>query len=468
MNLRDYQQHDVAAIRRAFRTHQAVLYTAPTGSGKTVLFGYIAASADRKGTRTLILVHRRELLHQTSATLRAFDVEHGLIAVGEPATDARVQVASVQTVARRGLTFRPDFLVIDEAHHAVSPAWRKVIDAAGNVKILGVTATPERLDGRGLQSIFTKLVTGPSVRTLMDQGHLAKYRMFADWLEIFDDTEIPTRAGDFSRSHLADTMQAPHITGCAIDHWKRIAQDRPTVVFCVDIEHMNAVHNGFCDAGIPSARIDGKLSRTERNRRILWLAKSYARVLISCDLISEGFDCPTVDAVVLLRPTQSLALYLQQVGRGLRPSPSGRPCIILDHAGNSLRHGMPDTPRAWSLDGREARERDSPPGAVWHCPHCFCVNAVTRFKCVECGHERVSKPRHVEQRDGELVELTPAEIDRRESERLSGNKREERDARSLEDFQRIERNRGYRPGWARIRWIVRQRKRRTTRQEIAT
>jgi superfamily II DNA or RNA helicase len=381
----------------------------PTGGGKTVVFSYITAAAMAKGSRVLVLAHRVEILEQIAAALTRFGVPYGIIAAGYPATpDAPVQIASVFTLVRRLSDLGNAFalVVIDECHHAVASTWRDILDATPGARILGVSATPERLDGKGLDDIFETLVLGPTVRELIDQGHLAPYVAFGP-KKMPDLRRIKVTAGDYNIGALAGAMGDKVIIEAAVAEYKRICPGAPAIAFCVDIDHSKKVAQACCDAGLRAAHVDGETPREERRDLIASLADGRLQILTNCGLISEGLDVPGVVAAILLRPTLSLALYLQQVGRALRP---GKPrAFILDHAGCIAAHGLPDEPREWSLEGRpkEDRYRDR----SRQCEECGAFSPMTATHCVECGHafpeREKAQPEKVDVASI-LVEIKPA------------------------------------------------------------
>lgn len=369
-DLRPYQAKAVHAVRVALRAHPRVLLVSPTGSGKTVMFSHIAASASAKGNRIVILGHRQEIVDQISAALDEMAVRHGLVAPGHTMTADLVQVASVQTLVRRIADVpAPALLVPDEAHHATAGSWRKVIDAWPAARVLGVSATPERLDGAGLGAVFGALVQGPTTRELIAEGWLCGYDYFAPPVRV-DLSAIRSAMGDYAIAELAGAMDKATITGDAVEHYARLLNGRPAIAFCVTIAHAEHVAERFRAAGFRAAAIDGKMAKGERRERIHDLAAGRLNVLTSCEVISEGVDVPVVAGAILLRPTKSLAMYLQQVGRCLRRKPDGGRAVILDHVGNCTRHGMPDEPRAWSLDGKKARA-GAPP--VRTCRTCYAT-----------------------------------------------------------------------------------------------
>jgi len=440
MQLRPYQEAAVAALRRAYATgHRAPLLVMPTGAGKTQVFTYITAAMAQRGRRVTILVHRRELIAQASRKLDQAGVPHGIIAAGTPATNAPIQVASVQTLIRRlEDTPAPDLIIIDEAHHAVAGSWGKILDHWPNALRLGVTATPARLDGRGLRDNFDVIVHGPTVSDLTAAGYLAPSKLYAPPIKA-DLSTIPTRAGDFASDAAAAAMDKPSITGDAIDHYRRICPGAPAIAFCCTTDHAEHVAAQFRSAGFSSAAILGTTPIAQRDQQLKDLASGAIQILTSVDVISEGTDVPAVTTAILLRPTASLGLYLQQVGRILRPAPDKANAIVLDHVGNIHRHGWPDDVRTWSLDSKPRRQRDnSTAPTVRTCPVCFAA-----FKpqpiCPYCGAPSELTPREIQQRDGELQEL-----ERRAQRRQQGT------ARSLKELIHIGQQRGMKNpiGWA--------------------
>lgn len=443
VDLRPYQDDLIESIRGAYRRgHSRVLAVAPTGSGKTVVFSYIAGKTLSMGRRTLILVHRAELIDQTSKTLAAFGVPHGIIASGRDEDAAQlIQVASVQTLIRRfDRVDIPDLIVIDEAHHSVAGSWRAVIEQFSDAKVLGVTATPERLDGKGLSGVFQSLILGPSVSDLMDGGHLSRARYFAP--STVDVSGVKSRCGDYDHKGLETVMDNPKIIGDAVEHYGRLARGMPAIAFCVSIKNARNVAEAFRAAGYAADTIDGTLSADDRRERVEMLADGRLSVLTSCEIVNEGFDVPVVGAAILLRPTKSLGLHLQQIGRVLRPAPGKTHAVILDHVGNLSRHGLAEEKRNWTLEDKPKRKKESEQAeSIRQCVKCFACYSMTCSNCPECGHEHKTIGREIEQRDGELVEITipekPKWIDVAK-------------ARTYEDLVALGKSRGYKPGWARM------------------
>lgn len=373
MELRPYQQQFIADLRAAMAHHRHVLGVMPTGAGKTICFSYITASALEKSRRVTILVHRGLILDQISDALEKCHVPHGRIQPSWPMTSHPVQIGMVQTAARRwGMYEAPDLVIADEAHHVASPTYTTLLARWPNARSLGVTATPERLDGRGLGAHFSALVAGPEIPWLIEHGFLADYDYYAPSIQV-DFSRIRAVAGDYARDDLADALDRPTITGDAVAHYRRYAAGRPAIAFCVSISHAEHVAADFAAAGFAAASIDGSMAESERRARLHGLADGSLHVLTSCDLIGEGIDVPAVAAIIHLRPTRSLALAKQMSGRGLRIKPDGGKAVILDHVGNQERHGTPRSIHAWSLDSRRRRASESTGSTVRQCRVCFRV-----------------------------------------------------------------------------------------------
>jgi superfamily II DNA or RNA helicase len=460
IQLRPYQQESVDRVRHSFREGKSrPLLVLPTGGGKTICFSHITAGASAKGKRVTILVHRQELLDQCHRSLEAIGVDHGLIASGKtPDPSKGVQVASVQTLVRRlDRTVKPDLIILDEAHHATAGSWLKVLNHWPDAKVLGVTATPARLDGKGLGTVFDDLLVGPEVSELIASGFLCPPVYFAP--TTVDLTGVKTTAGDFNRQQASERVDKPKITGDAVEHYRRICDGVPAVAFCTSVKHAENVAAAFRDCGYRSAVIDGTLSDFDRADRVKALADGRLQVLASCDIISEGFDLPLCTAAILLRPTQSLSLHLQQVGRVLRTAPNKPRAVILDHVGNCLRHGLAEEPRDWTLDGvtrRKGKAKDNGPRYA-QCPKCYAVH-LPAPACPVCNTAREIKERTPEQVTGVLEEL---KVDHARLDAIRNSKRQQGKAQSLGELIALGKARGMKNavGWAHYVYSSRLRKR---------
>ncbi len=458
IELRAYQHRGVEDIRAAYRAgRKSLAYVAPTGSGKTRILTYIAFGALAKSNRILILVHRQELIRQTAAALTEMGVAFGLItAKGESKPDCPVQLAMVGTLLKRmDAVVAPHLLIIDEGHHSVSETYLQIVARWPLAKRLLLTATPQRLDGKGLSPVCEELVLGPTVQELIDQGFLCRPVYYAPPTEL-DLSGVKRTGGDFNRKQTAERVDRPKITGSAVEHYLKICPGVPAVAFCATVAHAEHVRDQFIAAGIPAAAIDGKLSEVDREDRVASLTDGRISVLTSVDVISEGFDLPAVTAAILLRPTESLALHLQQVGRVLRPAPGKARAVILDHVGNCMRHGLAEEPREWSLAGRPRKASSGPAQmSLASCPKCFAVHT-PEPTCPQCGHAYPPRTRLIEETDGSLAVLTAQAI-LIERERIA-KRQAVGQSKTKAELETIAKERGYKPAWVSMMMRARAKK----------
>ena len=333
-----------------------------------------------------------------------------------------------------------DDLLVHNCHHATNKTtWGRIMSHYVQARRLGVTATPWRLSGEGLGDIFDDLILGPTTNELIEQGWLSPVTVYAPSRP--DLAGIPRRSGDYALEQLATAMDRPTITGDALDHYKRLAHDKQAVVFCVSVKHALSVSEQFTAAGYPAQTLNGGTERSVRAATVRDFKARSIKILTSCDLISEGFDCPAIECGISLRPTQSLGLWLQQCGRCLRPAPGKQNAVLLDHAGNTYRHGLPTELHGWTLEGTprsERRVRDQPTvSSVRICLHCFAASPSGTVSCGTCGNSFPIEAREVKEVKGTLeeVKLSP---EQRQARIAQGT------ARSLEALIELGRIRGYR------------------------
>lgn len=416
--LRDYQTRMIDGCRAAMRRKvRRILLQAPTGAGKTALASFMAGETAASGKGVWFICHRAELVLQTSLTFRKFGIGHAFIAAGYPMNLRElVQVCSIDTLkGRLAKLVPPKVAIVDECHHANAAGWAMVVQwlFENGAYVIGLSATPRRLDGRGLGEHFDEMVLGPTVAWLIEQGHLAPYRAFIP--DAPDMKGVRKQMGDFRKADAAEKMDKPKLTGNIIRHWRKYAEGLRTVGFGVNVAHSQHLADSFRQIGIPAAHLDGGTDKGERKRIIQDYASGRIMVLFNVSLFGEGFDLSaiaqtdvTIDCLIDAAPTQSLANVVQRWGRALRPK-GGKTAILLDHAGNMLRHGFPDDDREWSLDGEEkgkaANDNGPPPPHV--CVECF--NAIRQPlppTCPHCGASLRAEQAEIEVADAELGEAT--------------------------------------------------------------
>ena len=444
MKLRTYQQKLIDDTRFQLQLgRKKVLIVLPTGGGKTVCFSHIAESASKKGNRVCVLVHRAELLDQAS---RSMPVRHGLIAAGRSMDLSHsVQIASVQTLARRLHQLPKDFfqlLIVDEAHHTTAGTWASVVEHFDSARLIGVTATPIRLDGRGLGEHYESMVVGPSAQWLTDNGFLSQAKVLAP--PGIQTSGLKKRMGDFDMRQAEGLLQQGQAMGDCLTHYRQHLNGQTAIAFCCSVAHSQAVAGLFQANGVAAASIDGKMDVNRRRSLLASLGRGEIKVLTSCALIGEGVDVPSVGGCILLRPTSSVGLHLQMIGRCLRVSPGKKRAVILDHVGNTLRLGHHLEDREWTLGGAQKTKREKCT-SVKVCPKCFAAMSSQVSECEECGHRFTVERKELKTVAGTLQELQ-VEKAQKKQKRIDQGK-----ARTLDELIALGKSRGYKypVAWAR-------------------
>jgi superfamily II DNA or RNA helicase len=457
VQLRDYQQDMISGLRAQLKDHRRVLLQAPTGSGKTVLASYIAAETAGRGKLVAFCCHREELINGTSNTFEKYGIPHGFVAASRPASNAAVNVCSIDTLKNRlAVIPQPNIALWDEAHHLGAEGWRAIMDAWPNAYHIGLSATPWRLDGSGLDDCFDALVPGPSTAWLIEQGHLSSFEIFAPNPPSMRGAR---RGSDYSKADASARMDIPKRTGDIIKHWRLHADGMRTIGFAVNVADSMMIVERFNAAGIKAAHLDGKTPAGKRKQIIRDFAGGIIKVLFNVALFDEGFDLAaiagvedlTVDCLIDAAPTMSLSRVLQRWGRVLRRKPY--PAIILDHAGNSARHGFPDDDREWTLAGREkgkAANDNGPPPPVT-CTGCFRqIKRPLPECCPSCKKRLLAEIKAIEAADGDLRKITADE----KAALRSARKAEEHNAKTLAELTSLAQRRGYPSpqAWAFRKW----------------
>lgn len=466
ISLRDYQLSAVTRLRESIKQHRRSILVASTGAGKTRMAIRIMQGAVQQGNRCWFIVHRRELCKQTSREFWKAKLEHGMIMAGKQRSPTLAQVGTVITAANRIKSMppeqRPRVIVFDECHRSVASSYQQIVDACPDAFVIGLTATPERTDGKGLGAIYSDMVTVQDMRWLIDNGYLCDYRLIAP-AEGPDLTGVRTKAGDYDTAQLEKAVDRPTITGDAIRAYQQFVHGKRCMVFCVSINHSEHTCAQYQAAGIPAEHIDGTNTDAEREAALDRFRRGETLVLCSVQLAIEGLDIPAVEAVQQLRPTQSIIVYLQLIGRGLRPEEGKSQLVILDQVDNWKRHGLPDDPRQWSLEGRKRGKRSKaesePELTVQQCRKCYAVFRKGVDACPQCGEPVPVSGREIQQVDGALQEIDVAAA--RRDERLQQGR-----ARTIPDLVGLGIRRGMNKpaAWAAITYAARQGKKPTPLQ----
>lgn len=429
MELRAYQRDLIDRLFQAYRDgYQAPCVVLPCGGGKSVIIAEVAKRFTHAKREVLFLVHRKELCEQIARTF---------VRSGVDMTCCRIEM--VQTMVRRlKKAACPDLIITDENHHSLANSYRKVYEAFPQARRLGVTATPERMDGSGLSDVNDILIEGVNARWLVEHRFLSPYDYYAPNIKL---PAFRVRRGDFDAAQVAAyfSQHLRTIYGDVLRHYRRLADGQQAICYLPSVAVSQQTAALFSASGIPAAHLDGTTPSAEREYIIHGFRDSRVKILCNVDIISEGFDVPDCSCVILLRPTKSLTLYIQQAMRCMRYQPDKR-AVIIDHVNNIERHGFPDAEREWLLEGHP-KPKGSGTAPVKTCPQCFaCVPANTK-SCPHCGYIFEADTRAAGQTlDCELVKVNTAE--NRVRFYLSPN-----ECQTVEELKIYAAQHGYKPGW---------------------
>lgn len=454
---RPYQSKAIDSLRQNFASGiQRQLLVAPTGAGKTTIAAIVIDGVIRKKKKAWFLAHRRELIDQCSERLDDHRIHHGVIQGKHPRFKPwlPVQVVSVMTALKRLQATSespPDLIIVDEAHRSLAESYVVILEAFPNAIVIGLTATPWRLDGKPLGDRYDKLVLVATPQELIDLGFLLAPRVFAP--NVPDLSGVRKMGGDYKNDDLADRMKTATIVGDIVTHWKDRVQasgNPQTVLFAVNKAHSMILRDRFRDEGIAATHIDESTKASERKHVKQDLSSGQVQVVCNCQILTEGWDMPSLGAVVLARPTKSVALFLQMAGRGMRTHNGKTGWLLMDHAGSVLEHGFPQSDREYSLDKvavtQKGKEESGP--AVTVCEDCFAIYASRIRVCPSCGHERKVQERSIEEdSDAELAELTPKQLEDMKRKKARKIPWVARVARLTDLYEEAE-EKEYRKGWA--------------------
>lgn len=452
-SLRLYQSEEIQLIRAEIsKGFKSVMVQLVTGGGKTRMVANIIKKAiDKYIPKTDVqqsvwfVVPRKELLWQSSTELHEWAIQHGMISAKTKESKAfQVHICSKDTLIRRikkkEIKNWPPIIIFDEAHLALDQQLEIKKNAPEGTIFLGFTATPEKLDGRGLNEMYETIVYGPDLLWMVEYNYLKRPKCFSlprpDGL---DDLKF-NKSGDVSAKELTKIYQNSQIYGDAIEHYRKHALGRSFLVFCRSIVMSEITADEFVQAGFKVEAIDGTMSDRVRKEKIDKVKKGLLDGLTTVDLVTYGLDVPKISCIIMLRPTSSVALFFQMIGRGLRPDPDYDDCLIFDHVGNcdEKRHGHPLSPRVWNFTGKIKKSK-IPKDAIEkleNVQRCdICWDIIIDGVCRSCGAEKETKTlKPLKQVDGWLVEInSPTSMQERPLE----NQRYYQDmiAKNIDDFK---------------------------------
>ena len=478
--IRDFQRDDLLSIKTALMStaSRSALYCLATGGGKTVTAGFMIKAAAEAGKTVWFLTHRKEIADQTGKTFKAMGMRFGMIMTGTNVRPrANIQIGMVQTVARRlDKLDPPDLIVFDEAHHTAATQWQAIYDAYPKAYKVGLSATPERLDGKGLDTFFAKLVMGKDTAQLISEGYLSPYKMFAPTVP--DTSELHIRAGDFKKEELDELIGNNAIIGNVVDTYIKLAMGKKTILFAPTVKTSEKFVAAFLDAGIKAVHVDGKTNKAEREKTTQAYHDGEWDIMSNVGLFGEGYDVPDTECIIDTSPTMSLVNVKQRWGRALRPiyhpdmptsTDEGRIeaiaagkkpyALLLDHAGNCFRHGLPCDEVEWSLAPRKkgTKKLTDDSGGMKQCPKCWAA-VKQHIKECECGHIWVVVSQGRQEVEGNLEEISKEQVEQMKKDEQKKKKNEQVSAKTLEELIKLGAERGYKNPRSWATYIFKSRK----------
>ncbi len=423
--LRDYQQEVYDKTKKELLYNKRVICQMPCRSGKSYLMYEVCKNAEKKGTNVLILAHRNFLLDQHRELINF----------------KNVRINSRQTeVKHLGEYGKVDICLVDECHLSASDTYKKIFNYYSDAIIIGYTATPCRLDGKPLGEIYQKIIKGPTVKYLIENGNISPFDYYAPKVNI-DLSKVPVNDGDYSTVQLEDVMCDPKIFGDIVGNYEKLAKGKQAIAYCVSIKHAQEICELFNKSGYEARCIHSKIPKKERKQILEDFKKRKFTVIVSVDCISEGISLPSCEVCLMLRPTQSYALYIQQGMRALTPFPDKRATII-DYVGNVYRHGMLDEEEEFSLtEKKRCKNPSSEPEVLCRqCSECLRVYEGKSPICPYCGANNGKTKKEIEEEEKAVLEKITA-IEKKEKRQEVGMQR------TFEGLVAIAKERGYAPGW---------------------
>jgi superfamily II DNA or RNA helicase len=408
LKLRDYQMDVIKRTHKSLSDgNKRIIICLPTGSGKTACFAWLANQTQLKNKKVWFVVHRKELLDQTIKTFEKFNI---------PTTN--ISIGMVHSFANHSEKYSvPDLIIYDECHHCSASTWGKIINSHPDSFTIGLTATPCRLDSKPLGDIYTDLIIGKTTNELIQDGFLSEFKYFAP--SVSDLSGLKKRGKDYDAEQAGELLSTRAVFGDVLRHWHELADGLQTICYCSSVKHSIATAEAFQSDGINAVHFDGNTPKAERTEIIEKFRNGEIKMLCNVDLIGEGFDCPDCWCCVLLRPTTSLGLFIQQSGRALRPQPN-KTAIIIDHVNNYSRHGLPNDDRQWSLNAEIKTTTMNQDGTlkVRQCLKCYATFQ-TAPVCPYCGAIYESTREEIKQIESvHLKEIKQRKQDRIETARI--------------------------------------------------
>lgn len=442
MQIRDYQKKLINGLRNSMTNgHKNIMVQSPAGSGKSITMAEIAKRITQHEMNVLFVVHRRELVKQIKSTFVKWGVNMNFC-----------EIYMVQTATRRlEKLIKPEYIFVDEAHHSLAKTYKRIFDYFPVAHVIGFTATPIRLSGKGFREVYDDLIIGPKISWLIKNHYLAPYTYYS--VNLIDQKQLKrSSTGDYTRQSMENASKNI-IYGDVINAYKKLANNSKAIVYSYSVQSCKQVAEEFNKNHISAQEVDGKTDKDTRKKAMHDFRTGKIKVLVNAELYGEGVDVPDCQTVIMLRPTQSLSLFIQQSMRCMRYKP-GKNAIIIDQVANYTRFGLPDFDRDWTLEDRAKhpqREGGSDGPAIKTCPECFGVILASCHECPLCGHSFEAEFRKLAQdRRAELekINLNAKELRERKKKEQELLLRDPSTFTTFKELAIYGKATGHKPGWA--------------------
>ena len=441
IKLRQYQIDLIKKLKTSLKEgNHNVMVQSPAGSGKSITMAEIARSATQKKNYVLFIVHRRELVNQIINTFKLQGVDFDYCYVG-----------MVQTVTRHLKRMHyPKLILVDEAHHSLAKSYTRIFKYFNKANVIGFTATPIRLSGKGFTDIYNDLILGPSIKWLIKKHYLAPFTYYS--VKLIDTGLLKkSSTGDYTHKSM-ETAGKSIIYGDMVKSYKKFANNTKAIVYTYNVASAKRAANEFNNSGIKAKEVDGKTNKEIRKKAMNDFRNGKIQILVNAELYGEGVDVPDCETVIMLRPTQSLSVFIQQSMRCMRYQ-KGKHAVIIDQVANYLKFGLPDQDRNWTLEDREKHPRKDSGSTeglqIKTCPDCFAVIRAECVKCPICGHDFSAEIRKLKQKKEQ--ELRAIKVEEHTSEAFTTNyilTQNPATFTTMKQFYDYAKAKGYKKGWA--------------------
>lgn len=459
VRLRDYQENYINGLKKSYsKGHKKVILCAPTGAGKTIMFSFMTLKANEKQKKILILTDRKELFSQSDSVLTRFGLNPSLINPNSKMNlKSNLYVGMIQTIMRRLDKLKEwiktiDLIIIDEAHKSIFDKLFDYIEE--KTYVIGATATPFR-DGKqkALKCFYSDIIQEIDTPELISKGNLSKPTSYGVKIDL---KGIKTKGGDYDEKSMAEKFSELKLFHGVYENYIKITPNKKAIVFCPNIDSSKELVESFNYKGLNARHVDCYMN--DREDILKWFEETPGAILSNYGILTTGFDCPTIEVVILYRATKSLPLFLQMVGRGSRVTETKKDFTILDFGNNIRKHDYWESPRTWSLDKKEKKDGEAP---IKECPECFYLMPARIMECPNCGYFFQLTEKQIEEKEiVQLQLLTKKELisyvanaSFKELELLAKAKGYKEtwlyhQLKTPEDFKAYEKYKGYKKGWA--------------------